>query len=326
MPDYTSSHLRYVDADKLDTRVLDLDGLDVRNTRDDHIGDVEGLLIDTVSGRPRYLVIDSGGWFRSRRFLLPIAHARLDENRRTLRVDFDKETINRFPEMRSDRYEALTDEELRSYDEGVWRSSGVTRPTAADTRGTTDYNTSPTWWNSTAWASTVVPGTAAGTAGRPMVASEEVMGRSEDAVRARAEHERMVAHERDDLRTGTGAYTDRDNDRLVAADVHVTETYVDRDRDSILDRNRTGAVARDDARDRARSAEIDRDQLRDRDDTRAPAVGERAQPGDILGIESAGETTSLGDTASDEDKRRESAEEDIQGVKIEPDTDKRRRR
>jgi PRC-barrel domain len=290
MPDYTSSHLRYVDADKLDTRVLDLDGLDVRNTRDDHIGDVEGLLIDTVSGRPRYLVIDSGGWFRSRRFLLPIAHARLDENRRTLRVDFDKETINRFPEMRSDRYEALTDEELRSYDEGVWRSSGVTRPTAADTRGTTDYNTSPTWWNSTAWASTVVPGTAAGTAGRPMVASEEVMGRSEDAVRARAEHERMVAHERDDLRTGTGA------------------------------------VARDDARDRARSAEIDRDQLRDRDDTRAPAVGERAQPGDILGIESAGETTSLGDTASDEDKRRESAEKDIQGVKIEPDTDKRRRR
>ena len=128
MTDYTSSRLRYVDADKLDTRVLDLDGLDVRNSREDHIGDVEGLLIDTVSGRPRYLVIDSGGWFRSRRFLLPIAHARLDENRRTLRVDFDKETINRFPEMRSDRYEALTDEELQSYDEGVWRSSGVTRP------------------------------------------------------------------------------------------------------------------------------------------------------------------------------------------------------
>ena len=133
MSDYTASRLRYVDADKLDTRVLDLDGLDVRNTRDDHIGDVEGLLIDSVSGRPRYLVIDSGGWFRSRRFLLPIAHARLDEDRRTLRVDFDKETINRFPEMRSDRYEALTDEELRSYDEGVWRSSGVSRPTGVDT-------------------------------------------------------------------------------------------------------------------------------------------------------------------------------------------------
>ena len=74
MSDHASSRLRYVDADKLDTRVLDLDGLDVRNQRDDHIGEVEGLLIDGVSGRPRYLVIDSGGWFRSRRFLLPIAH------------------------------------------------------------------------------------------------------------------------------------------------------------------------------------------------------------------------------------------------------------
>jgi hypothetical protein len=277
MTDYTASRLRYVDADKLDTRVLDLDGLDVRNTREDHIGDVEGLLIDSVSGRPRYLVIDSGGWFRSRRFLLPIAHARLDEHRRTLRVDFDKETINRFPEMRSDRYEALTDEELQSYDEGVWRSSGLTRPTGVDTRDITDYNTSPTWWNSTAWASTVVPGTAAGTTGRPMVASEEVMGRSEDPVRARAEHERMIAQERDDVR------------------------------------------------DRARSAEIDRDELRDRDDMRAAAVGERAQPGDILGIESAGETTSLGDTASDEDKRRARAEEDMRGVKIEPDTERDRR-
>jgi hypothetical protein len=158
-----------------------------------------------------------------------------------------------------------------------------------------------------------------------MVASEEVMGRSEDPVRARAEHERMVARERDDLRTGTGAFSDRDNDRLVAADVHVTETYVDRDRDSTLDADRTGTFARDDARDRARSAEIDRDQLRDRDDTRAPSVGERAQPGDILGIERAGETTSLGDTATDEDKRRESAEKDMRGVRIEPDTDKPRR-
>jgi len=31
---------------------------------------------------------------------------------------------------------------------------------------------------------------------------------------------------------------------------------------------------------------------------------ERAQPGDVLGIERAGETTSLGDTEEDEDRRR----------------------
>jgi hypothetical protein len=274
MNEHTSSRLRYVDADKLDSRVLDLDGLDVRNQRNDHIGDVQGLLIDSVSGRPRYLVIDSGGWFRSRQFLLPIAHARLDENRRALRVDFDKETINRFPEMRSDRYDALTNEELQSYDEGVWRTSGVTRTTTADTYGS-DYNTSPSWWNSAAWASTPVPGTPTVTTGRSPI-SEDVMARSEDQVRARAEHDRMIARERDD----------------------------------ISDRNRV--------------VEIDRDELRDRDDLRAPAVGERAQPGDILGIESAGERTALGETAADEDKRRERAEKDIRDVKIERDRDTRR--
>jgi hypothetical protein len=36
---------------------------------------------------------------------------------------------------------------------------------------------------------------------------------------------------------------------------------------------------------------------------------ERAQPGDVLGIERGGETTGLGDTADDEDQRREDAED-----------------
>jgi hypothetical protein len=34
---------------------------------------------------------------------------------------------------------------------------------------------------------------------------------------------------------------------------------------------------------------------------------ERAQPGDVLGIERGGETTNLGDTEEDEDRRRRDA-------------------
>ena len=37
---------------------------------------------------------------------------------------------------------------------------------------------------------------------------------------------------------------------------------------------------------------------------------ERAQPGDVLGIERGGETTGLGDTDEDEDRRRREALED----------------
>ena len=37
---------------------------------------------------------------------------------------------------------------------------------------------------------------------------------------------------------------------------------------------------------------------------------ERAQPGDVLGIERGGETTSLGDTEEEEDRRRRDAEKE----------------
>ena len=37
---------------------------------------------------------------------------------------------------------------------------------------------------------------------------------------------------------------------------------------------------------------------------------ERAQPGDVLGIERGGETTSLGDTEEDEDRRRRDSEKE----------------
>lgn len=38
---------------------------------------------------------------------------------------------------------------------------------------------------------------------------------------------------------------------------------------------------------------------------------DRAQPGDVLGIERDGEITHLGETREDEDERREEAEEEI---------------
>jgi hypothetical protein len=40
----------------------------------------------------------------------------------------------------------------------------------------------------------------------------------------------------------------------------------------------------------------------------SPHLGGRAQPGDVLGIETGGETTGIGDTAEDEDERRRDLE------------------
>jgi len=45
-----------------------------------------------------------------------------------------------------------------------------------------------------------------------------------------------------------------------------------------------------------------------------PETGDgRAQPGDVLGVERDGERTHLGETREDEDKRREDAEEAVDG-------------
>ena len=43
----------------------------------------------------------------------------------------------------------------------------------------------------------------------------------------------------------------------------------------------------------------------------SPHFGGRAQPGDVLGFETGGETTSLGDTSEDENKRRHETEKDV---------------
>ena len=56
-----------------------------------------------------------------------------------------------------------------------------------------------------------------------------------------------------------------------------------------------------------RPAEVDLDNdaevTKDEGDV-SPHDGGRAQPGDVLGIETGGETTEIGDTAEDENERR----------------------
>jgi hypothetical protein len=63
---------------------------------------------------------------------------------------------------------------------------------------------------------------------------------------------------------------------------------------------------------RERLNRLDRDRA---DDTGgagdvSPHHGGRAQPGDVLGIETGGETTAIGDTSEDENERRRKAEKD----------------
>ena len=258
-----SGGLRYVDAGDLDSRALDLEDLDVTNRRGDDLGEVDGLLLDAESGRPRYVIIDSGGWFHSKRFAVPVSQAIYDQANRALQVDLDRDTINRLPAFEDDRFEGWSTDRWRDYDDGLTRATAAVPVTsrAADSGG------SASWWQSQAWTEY---GHAAG--------REDIRRDYENEVAARDRAAADVAR-RDVPRTG---------DRPVPEAIRGTA-----------------------------------DEVR-RDDLRAPDYGERAQPGDILGIESAGETTNLGDTAEDEDTRRERAERDITSMPPDESRDRKR--
>jgi hypothetical protein len=253
--------LLYLDAsDIVDDRV-DFDDLDVLDTAGDKLGNAEGFIVHRDTGRPYYLVVDSGGWFSSRRFLVLIGHVRLDPGGEALRTDLGRSVIERFPEYDPDRFEQMSEDEARLFHERTHTAccatelgrGGVDR----DDYDTWGHHAQPDWWRST-WFAAAPPGMS--TRGSEPLVAESQPRRSADvppAPPADTRRERVVARE----------------------------------------------------------AGIDVD--RARDDSRVDPL-DRAQPGDVLGIEREGETTSLGDTAHDERERLEDAVEDATHRKDEP--------
>ncbi len=195
--------LRYLDADEVDDSVVDFHNLDVHGPDDGKLGTVDGFIIDPEAGRLLYLVVDSGGWFTSQRFLLPVGHAHLSTDHAALHVDVTKERLSQYPRFDETTFRASSADAIRHYEATM---SSICCPEDVIAAGT-------------AWP---------------------------DAYRMRRH------------------YTQPDWWRGV-----------------------TRAPA-DDARPMDESPHLDG----------------RAQPGDVLGIETGGERTELGDTAEDENERR----------------------
>ena len=211
-----SSRLRYVDADEVGSEVVDFDGLKVRTPEGDKLGEVDGFIIDRSAQRAYYIVVDSGGWFSSRQFLVPIGHARMDDDGDALVLDVTRDTISKYPKFDRDSFERLDDEELRAYRE---RFDVTCCP---ETVSPNDHYAPPSWWRTEHYTWDVPA--AVGAVGGVTVEPDPVGTRGTDG----------------------------------------------------------GEVS--------------------------PHTGGRAQPGDVLGVETGGERTGLGDTAEDENERRRDAE------------------
>jgi PRC-barrel domain len=237
-----ASRLQYLDADDVDDSTIDFSQLEVRGHDNTKLGDIDGFIVDSASGRLHHLVVDSGGWFSSRRFLLPIGHATVDRDARAVRVDVTRDAIERYPEFDADRFRTFSDDDLRAFERRTVEAC-CPDDTERATAGSWPYESQrhfsqPAWWGAGIYS-----------------------------------RERLRPVETGVYREGTG------------------EVY---DRELITARERG-----------------DRENVTRRPDEESPHYEGRAQPGDVLGLESGGERTYVGETSEDENKRRRDAKEAV---------------
>jgi hypothetical protein len=256
--------LKYVDAGDLDDGRVDFDSMDIESPTGEHLGDVDGFVVDSTNGRPYYIVVDAGGWFKSKEYLLPVGHAALDSDRQVLVTTLGREHVDRFPGFDKDQFQKLSEADIKRFnDETCTAIAGeaVSYPAAEPLSASwerTAYRY-PDWWHAEPIA---------GDAGKPTLA---------DLTRPVSKTEAPV------------------NDFVVAEQSSVGRGAAVAARESTVSSARTTTTASTGATG-ATGAEP------------SPHFDGRAQPGDVLGIETGGETTAIGDTTESENARREEAE------------------
>lgn len=252
--DHPRSGLRYVDASDLDGS-FNFNDLNVESYTEDKLGTVDGFIIDVNSARPYYVVVDAGGWFTSKYFLLPIGHVGLDVPGNKLIADIKKENVQRYPGFDRDEFEKLSSAELDRLDRQMVSACCPEESIDNDADFGRRYETWKHYQNATWWDSSFYRPDRADASMRTM---SSVSGASTSAATAAApiashdsyREEHVMAH-RDDA--------SRKNE-----DAHLGDV--------------------------------------------SPHLGGRAQPGDVLGLETGGEQTHVGETSDDENERRRDAE------------------
>jgi sporulation protein YlmC with PRC-barrel domain len=125
---------RFTDAAE-DIRKAKLYGLD-----DEKLGKIDDVIFDHTTGLIRYVVVDTGGWLSTKKFIVPAdrlrASAKHDDD---FSVDLTKEQVESFPPYSETDLES--DEQWSDY-EGRYRSKWEANPVMH--RKETDRNITPT--------------------------------------------------------------------------------------------------------------------------------------------------------------------------------------
>ena len=143
--------LRYVDVGDLDDTSGKFASMKVENAQGEKLGTVGGFVVDVDTARPYYVVVDSGGWFKTKHYLVPVGHARLDEARGVMLADLTRERIERFPGFDKDEFEKLSDRELQQFAQSTASACSVTDIVIVSDVPWSEWEPQyeePDWWQS----------------------------------------------------------------------------------------------------------------------------------------------------------------------------------
>ncbi len=85
---------------RFDRDIDDIRGSSVYDPADEKLGKIDDVIFNSDSGQIRYVVIDTGGWLSSRRFLVPPAELHPSPtHEKDFAVNMTKRQIERFPAL-----------------------------------------------------------------------------------------------------------------------------------------------------------------------------------------------------------------------------------
>jgi hypothetical protein len=118
----------------------DIRGSHLYGLNDEKLGKIDDVIFDHSTGNIRYVVVDTGGWLSSKKFLVPAENLRASaKHENDFEADLDKRQIETFPPYNESDLES--DSKWAGY-EGRYRSKWVADPVMH--RAETDRNITPT--------------------------------------------------------------------------------------------------------------------------------------------------------------------------------------
>lgn len=123
----------------------DIRGSHLYGTSDEKLGKIDDVIFDHVSGDVRYVVVDTGGWLSSKKFIVPADRLRASsKHNNDFEVNLTKQQIESFPPYNESDLNSET--KWTTY-EGKYRAKWVTDPVMH--RAETDRNITPTAYQTT---------------------------------------------------------------------------------------------------------------------------------------------------------------------------------